>query len=256
MPDNPFAAPDVGELYARAARSIIRVHSRASARSSVTSPSCVHSTSRAARACRRWRSPRTPRLSSVSTLSPEMLRAARPADGVTYVLANAERLPLPPGVVDAVTCCSGVHWFDQARFFAELARVLRPRGWVGLYDHYFLGEMVDVPAFADWTRDALDRYPLPPRNPQVGDPRASTPEGFDNIGEELFADNVEMTHHAFADYQLTISNFVAAAERGSPRAVLRRWLLDSTAPLFEGVSTRTLRFLGSIICLRHAEEPA
>ena len=86
------------------------------------------------------------------------------------MLASAERLPFAGRSVDAVTCCSGVHWFDQQRFFSELRRVLRHDGWVGLYDHYFLGEMVDVPAFADWTRDALERFPLPDRNAMVGDP--------------------------------------------------------------------------------------
>ena len=65
----------------------------------------------------------------------------------------------------------GVHWFDQERFFAELRRVLAPAGWVGLYDHYFTGEMVGVPEFGAWLHEALVRYPLPPRNPQVGDPR-------------------------------------------------------------------------------------
>ena len=154
--------------------------------------------------------------------------------------------------LDAVTCCSGVHWFDQQRFFSELRRVLRPDGWVGLYDHYFLGEMVDVPAFADWTRDALERFPLPDRNAMVGDPRAATPDGFEKVGEEFFGDDIEMTHEGFADYQLTISNFVAAAERGMSREELRGWLLESTAPLFAGASTRVLRFLGSITCLRPA----
>ena len=50
--------------------------------------------------------------------------------------------------------------------------------------------------------------------------------------------------------QLTISTFVAAAERGTPRAELRAWILDSTAPLFAGVETRGVRFLGSITCAR------
>jgi ubiquinone/menaquinone biosynthesis C-methylase UbiE len=80
-------------------------------------------------------------------VSPEMMRSARPAPGVRYLLGRAERLPFP-----AATCCSGVHWFDQPRFFAELHRVLRPGSWVALYDHYFVGEMVGVPEFADWLR--------------------------------------------------------------------------------------------------------
>ena len=100
--------------------------------------------------------------------------------------------------------------------------------------------------------DALERFPLPDRNAMVGDPRAATPDGFETVGEEFFGDDIEMTHEGLADYQLTISNFVAAAERGTSRAELRAWLLESTAPLFEDASTRVLRFLGSITCLRPA----
>lgn len=183
-------------------------------------------------------------------VSPEMLASARRAEGVRYLLASAERMPFLPASLGAVTCCSGVHWFDQHAFFAELRRVLRPGGWVGLYDHYFIGEMVGVPEFADWLHDALVRYPLPARNPQVGDPRSLEPEGFFKLGDEIFADDIEMTHAELTDYQLTISNFVDAAERGVGREELQAWALASTAPLFAGAETRTVRFLGSITCFR------
>jgi hypothetical protein len=145
-----------------------------------------------------------------------------------------------------------VHWFDQVAFFDELHRVLRPGAWVGLYDHYFVGEMVDVPEFEQWLHDALVRYPLPPRNPQVGDPRSLEPVGFEKVGDDLFADDIDMTHAELTSYQLTISNFVDAAERGTSRADLEAWALESTAPLFEGAATRTVRFLGSITCFRKA----
>ena len=59
-----------------------------------------------------------------------------------------------------------------------------------------------------------------------------------------------MTHAELTDYQLTISNFVDAVERGTPREELEAWSLDSTAPLFAGAETRTIRFLGSITCFR------
>jgi SAM-dependent methyltransferase len=252
-PDNPFAAPDVGELYARG-RPFHHPRSLARIRAIVGDAPLIFAVDVA---CGTGMS--TVALAEHAALvtgidaSVEMLRAAAPASGVTYMLANAERLPFDAGTVDAVTCCSGVHWFDQPEFFAELYRVLRAGGWVGLYDHYYLGEMVDVPEFADWARDALGRYPLPRRNPQVGDPRAANPGRFDKIGDEFFEDDIEMSHEAFADYQLTISNFVAAAERGTPRAELRAWVLDSTEPLFAGLATRTLKFLGSITCLLRSQ---
>jgi ubiquinone/menaquinone biosynthesis C-methylase UbiE len=248
--DNPFAADDVGALYARG-RPFHHRGSLARIRMLVgddplhdaldiacgTGMSAVALTDHADRVVG-------------LDASPEMLRAARSVRGLYYLLGNAERLPFPAGSFDAATCCSGVHWFDQPRFFAELHRVLRPNAWVGLYDHYFVGEMIDVPAFTDWAAETFRRFPLPERNLQVGDPRTDTPKGFEKIADDFFSDDMAMTQDAFADYQLTISNFVSAAERGTPRAELRAWLIDSTTPLYAGAETRTLRFLGSITCLR------
>jgi SAM-dependent methyltransferase len=251
-PDNPFAAPGAGAVYDKG-RPFHHRRTLARARALIDDDLVTHALDIA---CGTGMS--TAALADFAETvvgvdrSPEMLRAARHVPGVSYLLGGAESLPFPGGVFDAATCCSGVHWFDQKRFFAELHRVLRPDGWVVLYDHYFIGKMVGVPEFGDWTRDVMRRFPLPDRNPQVGDPRAETPAGFEKIADEFFGDDIEMTHEAFVDYQLTISNFVAAADGGTPRADLRDWLFDSTAAMFAGVPTRTLQFLASVTVLQRA----
>lgn len=51
---------------------------------------------------------------------------------VTTVVAGAEELPLPDGDVDVVTAAQAAHWFDPAPAAAEMSRVLRPGGAVGL----------------------------------------------------------------------------------------------------------------------------
>ncbi len=250
--DNPFAAPGVGEVYA-SGRPFHHPRLLARIRSLVGGEPVGHAIDVA---CGTGMS--TVALADHADavvgvdISPEMLGSARQAPRVDYLLASAERTPFPDATFDAATCCSGIHWFDQSRFFAELRRVLRPRGWVGLYDHYFIGEMIDVPEFTTWMKDAFTRYPLPPRNPQVGDPRAVTPDGFEPVADEAFDDDIAMTNEQLADYALTISNLVAAVERGTPRAELRVWILETTAPLFAGVETRTVRFLASVTCLRAA----
>ena len=250
--DNPFAAPGVGELYA-SARPFHHPRSLARIRSLVGDAPVGHAIDLA---CGTGMS--TVALAGHADevvgvdVSAEMMRSARQAPDVHYMLGQAERMPFPTATFDAATCCSGVHWFDQPRFFAELHRVLRPGSWVGLYDHYFTGEMPGVPEFAEWLRNALERYPLPPRNPQVGDPRSMEPAGFEKVGDDLFADDIEMTHDELTSYQLTISNFVDAIEKGTARADLETWALESTAPLFDGAATRTVRFLGSITCFRRS----
>jgi SAM-dependent methyltransferase len=182
--------------------------------------------------------------------SAEMLHVARVVEGAQFVRGEAELLPFADAVFDAITCCSAVHWFDQQRFFAEARRVLTVDGWVVLYDHYFIGEMVDAPDFTEWTRRAHDQFPLPPRNPTVGDPNAQTPDGFEKIGDEFYVDEIEMTQEQLVDYQLTQSNFVAPVEHGTPLPSIRAWLHDSTASFYAVASVRTLRFLGSVTCLR------
>ena len=65
--------------------------------------------------------------------SPEMLAqlAARLPDVETHA-GSAESLPVPGADVDAVVAGQAAHWFDPAPTAAELRRVLRPGGVVGL----------------------------------------------------------------------------------------------------------------------------
>jgi SAM-dependent methyltransferase len=57
---------------------------------------------------------------------------ARQCPTVPVVAGAAERLPLRAGSVDAVTVAQAFHWFDADAAFAELRRVVRPGGRVGL----------------------------------------------------------------------------------------------------------------------------
>lgn len=56
--------------------------------------------------------------------------------GVTLHDGTAEAIPLPDASVDAVVAGSAFHWFDPERALPEIARVLRPGGWLtALWTH-------------------------------------------------------------------------------------------------------------------------
>jgi SAM-dependent methyltransferase len=58
---------------------------------------------------------------------------APPHPGVSYAVAPAEATGLDDGSADVLTVAQAFHWFQQARFFAEAARVLRPGGVLAVW---------------------------------------------------------------------------------------------------------------------------
>lgn len=60
----------------------------------------------------------------------EILRSKLPE--VEAYLGSAERIPVESGVADIVTVAQAFHWFDEDAACAEISRVLRPGGTLGL----------------------------------------------------------------------------------------------------------------------------
>ena len=64
-----------------------------------------------------------------------ILSSQLPAASV--LAGSAEHLPLADASVDAVAVGSAFHWFDESAALAEIARVLRPAGVLGLLGNRF-----------------------------------------------------------------------------------------------------------------------
>ena len=63
----------------------------------------------------------------------EMLtQLKRNTTGATALLGSAERIPLADSTVDAVVCAQSFHWFATHAVLAEIRRVLKPGGTLGL----------------------------------------------------------------------------------------------------------------------------
>jgi SAM-dependent methyltransferase len=76
---------------------------------------------------------------------------------------RAEAIPLSDGAVDAVVAGEAFHWFQPELALAEIARVLRPGGGIGLiWKHWWETEPPLPPAAADLARRVYERPNLEP----------------------------------------------------------------------------------------------
>jgi SAM-dependent methyltransferase len=175
-------------------------------------------------------------------LLPEMIVRARADTGLPYGVAAAEALPVGTASLDLVTVSSGVHWFDQDRFAAEAARVLRPGGALLLYEH--AGPMLPAPQFRDWlAQQYLARFPAPARG--------ALATGFDGAGRfepertDRWPDEVPMTLPEFVAYLMTQSNLAT-----EPAERARRWLTAELAQFFPGAAPQPVTYQASYRLLR------
>jgi SAM-dependent methyltransferase len=139
------------------------------------------------------------------------------AAGVRVLAGTAEAIPVAGGAVDAVTVAQAFHWFDGPRAVAELQRVLRPGGRVGL-----LWNVRDesVPWMAAVTA-ILDRHAGDAPRHRDGRWRAAfdAAAGFTPLQVRNFRHRHELDRAALADRFASVS-FVAALPDATRARVL------------------------------------
>ncbi|MFA7506356.1 MAG: class I SAM-dependent methyltransferase [Burkholderiaceae bacterium] len=67
--------------------------------------------------------------------SAEQIANARPRDGVRYLQAPAERIPLPDHCASLITAAQAAHWFDLPAFYAEARRLARQGAVIALVSY-------------------------------------------------------------------------------------------------------------------------
>lgn len=181
-----------------------------------------------------------------------MVRIAPDTSNVSYAAADAERLPFRHASFELVTVASGVHWFNQAQFFDEAARILGNQGWLVLYDHPFEG-CADEPAIDEWLQQEFERrYPTPPHGGRPDEPMEYS-SGFVEHNALVFNDPISLSHESFVAYLLSNSNTIIATTEGRETAEeTESWLLDETSQWFGSSGSRTFVFRGIIRCYRRS----
>jgi SAM-dependent methyltransferase len=187
-------------------------------------------------------------------VSLEMLTCAPKDPCANYCLSAAERLPFDGGVFDLLTVCQGFHWLEREKFFREARRVLRPGGWLVVYDNYFSGGMEGREQFDSWFREEyLKRFPPPPRNWASFTSEESESFGFHLRAKTRLANEISFSPEKLVAFVATQSNVIAAVEgKGESLEEVNAWLAAGMGPFFGEEREMVFRFEAPIWCLQRA----
>jgi SAM-dependent methyltransferase len=137
--------------------------------------------------------------------SAEQVRHAVVHPSIDYRVAQAEDSGLADHSVDLVTVAQAAHWFDLPRFYAEVARVLKPGGVIALwgYGRLVLPGQMDAP-FQRFYAETVGPY-WPPERALIDDAYRSLNFPFAEIATPAFSIEVDWTLPRLMDYLSTWS---------------------------------------------------
>ena len=132
--------------------------------------------------------------------SSEQIAAAPRLSNVEFRVASAEQSNLPDQSVALVTVAQAIHWFNFGHFYAEVKRVLVPRGIIAAWSYGIdevEGEAVDRLA-QHFYHEVVGPYWPPERKIVEGDGYRAMPFPF----EEIAAPSFQMVAHWTLDQLL------------------------------------------------------
>jgi SAM-dependent methyltransferase len=149
---------------------------------------------------------------------------------VTALQGDAQHIPFPDSCADALICAQAFHWFANAESLAEIRRVLKPGGVLGL-----IWNVRDQSV--DWVRKLtaiVDAYEGEAPRYDGGEWRAAFPTpGFGELHEKSFAHaHVGTPAQVIVDRVASVS-FIAALDESVRARVLAevRELIETTPGL-------------------------
>ncbi len=119
---------------------------------------------------------------------------------VHYVVAGAEQPPPETLGADLVTAAQALHWFEHARFFAALKRVLRPDGVFAAWGYGRMRITPDVDAvIGDYYTTVVGPY-WPPDRRHIESAYRTIPFPLDEIAAPAFVMTAEWSLAALLGY--------------------------------------------------------
>jgi SAM-dependent methyltransferase len=180
----------------------------------------------------------------------EMLDAAFRHGNVRYICGTAERLPLASGSVDLATISAAYHWCHHCELFRELERIVRPRGWIAIYDVELAG-VVESPSLIGWLRD--EYWAALPRCTHFGafDSSTHVRAPFALVAETMLRVELPMTCDESVSFVLSqASSINAVSSAFTTFEALERRLRDAFATAFPRRLAATVVFDAPFALLR------
>jgi len=179
--------------------------------------------------------------------SAAMLRHAMSVAGVSYATGRAEAIPIGDATFDIACVSSAFQWCDPQRLIPELGRVVRPKGWLIIFDSILQGwSGGSAEPVERLTEEYWSRLPYCPRNPYFS-PTRHRSDAFGLHASRVVSQAVRLSAPELSAFILTQASTVAAVESGhATLAELRARLVKCLHSLFAGAATRELLFGGTV----------
>ncbi|MFI4970000.1 MAG: class I SAM-dependent methyltransferase, partial [Lysobacterales bacterium] len=132
--------------------------------------------------------------------SAAQIASAEPGPNIDYRVEPAEQCSLGRASADLVTVAQALHWFDHARFYAEVRRVLRPGGVFAAWAYADCRVDAAVDAAKDRLYVDLTGPYWPPERMHVDAGYRTLPFPFDEIAAPAFGMHASWTLPQFVAY--------------------------------------------------------
>lgn len=137
--------------------------------------------------------------------STEQIHNAIPSGNVTYKVERAEQSSLDDHSVDLITIAQALHWFDHAKFYAEVNRVLKPGGVIAAIAYINPEVSPEIDALTDHLHDEILHDYWKPENRVVEARYATIPFPFERIDVPEFTLEKKLTRNDFIGHLRTWS---------------------------------------------------
>lgn len=140
-----------------------------------------------------------------SDASAQQINQAQAAAHVEYVVASAEAMPLGDDSVDLITVAQALHWFDQAAFYQNAWRLLKPRGVLAVWNYNLAHVDPGVDDVVRWYYHEVVGPYWPPERAQVEQGYPPIPAPFTSMQAPEFAMQANWNLHDLLGYLSTWS---------------------------------------------------